>query len=262
MKKIFILAILMLLPMNASALTAKAIMKKSLDVFFYSGDDFSARVLMTLVSRSGKSRIREMTMIRKNSGPPGGEQKYFMYFHKPADVRKMTFMVYKYPDKDDDRWLFVPAINMTKRIAARDKTSSFAGSDFTYEDISGRNVDDDTHTLKQETQLNGRGVFVIKSTPKFGDVNYSYKLSWIDRDNFLPLKEEYYDLKGDLMKVFTADRTGLVKGFPTVVSRTMKNVQNGHRTEVEFLKTDYNLGVEKKLFSERFLKRPPRQWIK
>lgn len=253
---------LMLLPVQVNALTAKDIMNKSQEVFLYQGKDFKARVLMKLITKSGKERIREMTMLRKNYGPSGGEQKYFMYFHKPADVRKMSFMVYKYPGKDDDRWLFIPAINMTKRIAARDKTSSFVGSDFTYEDISGRDVGDDTHTLEKEEALNDSEVYVVKSTPKAGDVNYSYKLSWIDRTNFLPLKEEYYDLKGELIKVFTAHKVEAVKGFFTIVNRTMKNIQSGHRTDVTFSKTDYNVGIQDNLFSERFLKRPPNKWIK
>lgn len=253
---------IMFLPVQVNALTANDIMKKSQEVFLYQGKDFKARVLMKLITKNGKERIREMTMLRKNYGPSGGEQKYFMYFHKPADVKKMTFMVYKYLGKDDDRWLFIPAINMTKRIAARDKTSSFVGSDFTYEDISGRDIEDDMHTLEKENSLNDREVYVIKSTPKAGDVNYSYKLSWIDKTNFLPLKEEFYDLKGELMKVFTADRVEAIKGFFTVVNRTMKNIQSGHRTEVTFSKTDYNVGIQDNLFSERFLKRPPKKWIK
>ena len=253
---------ILLLPLNAYSLTAEEIMKKSQEVFSYQGKDFKSRVLMKLITKNGKERIREMTMLRKNYGPSGGEQKYFMYFYKPADVNKMTFMVYKYLGRDDDRWLFIPAINMIKRIAARDKTSSFVGSDFTYEDISGRDIEDDTHTLEKEEALNDRKVYVVKSTPKAGDVNYSYKLSWIDRTNFLPLKEEYYNLKGELMRVFTAGRIATIKGFPTVVGRTMKNIQSGHRTEVTFTKIDYDIGIEDNLFSERFLKRPPKKWIK
>ena len=64
------------------------------------------------------------------------------------------------------------------------------------------------------------------------------------------------------MKVFTADRVEAIKGFFTVVNRTMKNMQSGHRTEVTFSKTDYNVGIQDNLFSERFLKRPPKKWIK
>jgi hypothetical protein len=246
---------------SVNAMSAEEIMKKSQGAFLYAGRDFKARVMMKLVSSGGQERIREMTMIRKNYGGVGAEQKYFMYFFQPADVKDMTFMAWKHPGRDADRWLFVPAINMVRRIAARDKSSSFVGSDFSYEDISGRNLEDDTHIIVKEEKIGARDCVVVKSTPRAGDVDYSYKLSWIDKTSFLPVKEEYYDMKGELSKVFTADAIKDVKGFPTVMKRTMKNVQSGHATEVTFTKADYNIGIEDSLFSERYLKQPPRRWI-
>lgn len=261
MIKFLAFLVLMLFPVQAFGLTSEEITRKSQEAFLYQGSDFKARVLMKLISKDNRERVREMTMLRKNFGPVGGEQKYFMYFHQPAEVRRMSFMVYKYPGRDDDRWLFLPAINMTRRIAARDKTSSFVGSDFTYEDISGRDIEDDTYILEREERVNGNEVYVVRSTPKADDVDYRYKLSWIDKKSFLPLREEYYDIKGDLIRVFTADKIEEVKEYPTVVHRTMKNVQSGHRTEVSFLSADYNISMDDELFSERFLKRPPQKWI-
>lgn len=261
MIRYLVVLIIMLLPFEVSALTADEVMKKSQAAFLYQGKDFKARVMMKLISKGGAERIRELTMLRKNYGDVGGEQKFFIYFFQPADVKDMTFMVYKYPARDDDRWLFIPAINMVRRIAAQDKRSSFVGSDFTYEDVSGRDIEDDTHTIVKEEKLGGKDCYVIKSTPKAADVDYSYKLSWIDKTNFLPLKEEYYDRKGELYKVFTADEIKDIKGFPTVTKRTMKNLQSGHMTEVTFTKSDYNIGIEDSLFSERFLKQPPKKWI-
>ena len=119
--------------------TAESIMKKYQKAFYYAGKDMKAKVLMTLINKQGKMRTRELVMLRKNMGK-NGEQKYFMYFNSPADVRRTTFMVWKYPERDDDRWLFIPAINLVNRIAANDNRSSFVGSDFTYEDISGRDL--------------------------------------------------------------------------------------------------------------------------
>ena len=256
-----VILFIMFLPFEAFALTAEEVMKKSQEVFFYQGKDFKARVMMKLISKGGQERIREMTMLRKNFGESGGNQKYFIYFFQPTDVRDMTFMVYKYPSKDDDRWLFVPAINMVRRIAAQDKHSSFVGSDFTYEDISGRDIEEDAHTIVREETLGAKDCYLIKSAPKIQDVDYSYKLSWIDKANFLPAKEEYYDRKEELYRIFTADEIKDVTGFPTITKRTMKNLQSGHRTEVSFTKTDYNIGIEDSLFSERFLKQPPKKWI-
>ena len=261
MKRLFVLVIPLLLPLEVFALTADEVMKKSQAAFLYPGKDFKARVMMKLVSKGGQERVREMTMLRKNFGETGSDQRYFIYFFQPADVKDMTFMVFKYPKKDDDRWLFVPAISMVRRIAAQDKRSSFVGSDFTYEDISGRDIDDDTHAITKEEKLGAKDCYVIKSTPKTADVDYSFKLSWIDKTTALPIKEEYYDKRGELYKIFSADEIKDVKGFPTVTKRTMKNLQSGHMTEVTYIKTDYNLGIEEGLFTERFLKQPPRKWI-
>ncbi|MCL5023016.1 MAG: outer membrane lipoprotein-sorting protein [Nitrospirae bacterium] len=261
MKQYLILLVVLLLPFEAFALTADDVMKKSQAAFLYPGKDFKARVVMKLISEGGQERVREMTMLRKNYGAPGGEQKYFIYFFQPADVKDMTFMVYKYPGRDADRWLFVPAISMVRRIAAKDKYSSFVGSDFTYEDVSGRDLSEDTHALIKEDKYNGKDCYVVKSAPKAADMEYSYKLSWIDKTDFLPIKEEYYDKRGELYKVFTADEIKAVKGFPTIMKRTMKNLQSHHMTQVTYLKADYNIGIEDNLFSERFLKQPPKKWI-
>ena len=257
---ITLLAVL-LVSSDIFALSAEDVVKKSQAVFLYQGKDFKARVMMKLISKGGQERVREMTMLRKNIGETGGEQKYFIYFFQPADIKGMTFMVFKYPGKDDDRWLFVPAINLVRRIAAQDKRSSFVGSDFTYEDVSGRDIEDDIHTLVKEEKLGDKDCYVIKSAPKGVHSDYSYKLSWIDKASFLPIKEEYYDRREDLYRIFTTDEIKDIKGFETVTKRTMKNLQSGHTTKVEYVKTEYDLGIEDGFFSERFLRRPLEKWI-
>ena len=260
MKRWWIWIVAGLLPLQALALSGEEAMKKSQAAFLYPGKDFKARVVMKLINKDGQERVRELTMLRKNAGEPGGDQKYFMYFFQPADVKDMTFMIHKYPAKDDDRWMFIPAINMVKRIAAQDKRSSFVGSDFTYEDVSGRDIEDDTHAVERDEKVGARDCIVVKSTPKSGDADFGHKLTWVDKASFLPVKEEQFDRKGAPYKQFSADEVSDVKGRPTVVKRTMKNLQTGHRTEVAYLKTDYDLGIEDSLFSERFLRQPPRKW--
>jgi hypothetical protein len=259
--RLWIALLAALVPLQGLALTGEEAMRRSQAAFLYPGKDFKARVMMKLVAKDGQERVRELTMLRKNAGAPGGEQKYFMYFFQPADVKGMTFMTYKYPAKDDDRWLFVPALNLVKRIAAQDKRSSFVGSDFTYEDVSGRDIEDDVHAIEREEKVGGRDCYVVKSTPKAGDADFGHKLTWVDKANFLPLKEEQFDKRGAKYKLYTADEVGEVKGIPTVTRRTMKNLQSGHRTEVVYVKAEYDLGIEDSLFTERFLRQPPRKWI-
>ena len=246
---------------SAFAIEATDIMKKSQLVFLYPGKDMKTRVYMKLISKDGRERVRDMAMLRKNY-QEGGDQKYFIYFYQPHDVRDMTFMVYKYTGKDDDRWLFMPALNMVRRIAANDKRSSFVGSDFTYEDISGRDIEDDNHNMVKEEKIGDKDAYVIKSAPKDEKgADFSYKLSWIDKNSSLPLKEEYYDKRGELYKVFTAEEIKDIQGFPVITRRTMKDMKTGHRTEVEFKKVEFNVGLEDDLFTERYLKKPLKKWI-
>jgi outer membrane lipoprotein-sorting protein len=211
---------------------------------------------MTLEDKRGKTRGRKFVMLRKDYGD-GGEQKYYTYFLEPNDVRKTGFMVWKDPVEDDSRWIYVPAIDLVKRISSSDKGSSFVGSDFSYEDVSGRHWTDDDHVLVREEPLDGKACWVIESTPKEEDA-FSKKISWIGKEDRLPLKEEYYDSKDRLERVFEAKKIEVVDGFPTMTLRTMTNVRKNHKTTVEFGEIEYDIGIDDDVFTERRLKNPPR----
>jgi outer membrane lipoprotein-sorting protein len=267
MKRYIVLMITLLasivIPLQeARALTADEIIQKANMASYYAGDDGKARVEMELTSKGGKIRFRELTILRKDT-KEGETQKFYVYFHEPRDVSRMVFMVWKNVGKDDDRWLYVPAIDLVKRIATKDKRSSFAGSDFTYEDISGRSPAEDDHILIKEETLNDRLTYLIKNVPKDkGLVEFSYYMTWIDKETFLPLKAEYYDRREKLHRVISAEEIKTVQGFPTVVRAKAENVQSGRFTVVAFKDVSYNLGIDESIFEERYLRRPPRRWIK
>ncbi len=244
---------------GALAASAEEIMERSQRAFHYAGNDAKGKLTMELIDRDGGKRVRVLSMLRRNQ-ENGGDQKYFMYFHEPGDVRRLTFMVWKYSAREDDRWIFVPAVDLIRRIAAEDKYSSFVGSDFSYEDVSGRDVSEDTHTLVREEKLGGRDVFVIDSVPREAAA-FTKRVSWIDKEHFLPLKEEYFDAQNELQRVFTADRIEEIV-YPTVTKRTMRNVKTGHRTEVTVNSVAYDIGLKGADFSERRMRRPPRSWIR
>jgi len=255
------MALAALLPQRAAAQpTPDEIAERSLRAFYYAGADFRARVSMALVNAQGRQRRRDLTMLRKNLGT-AGDQRYFIYFHSPPDVRGMTFMVWKLSEGDDDRWIFVPALNMVRRIAASDKRSSFVGSDFTYEDLSGRAVDDESHHLLGSEDLGGRRCFVLESRPK-EPTDYVRRVAWIDEERWLPLKEEYFDSREQKVREFSADEVREVDGYWTVTKRTMRNLQTRHHTEVVFGEVSFDVGLEEDLFSERYLRRPPREWTR
>ncbi len=249
-------------PTNVQSQTAEEVMQKSHLAYYYTADDGVSDVEMKLIDKKGKERIRKFVMLRKDL-EEGGQQKYFTYFIEPNDVKRMTFMVWKHAEKDDDRWIYIPALDLVKRIAAKDKNSSFVGSDFSYEDVSGRHWTEDTHTILREDILDESDVYVIKSVPKDekgGD--FSYKESYIDKRTFLPLREEYYDSKNVIVKRFTAEAISEVDGYPIVSTRLMENLKKNHRTIVLFSNIRLNSGIEEDVFTERYVRRPPSKYIK
>lgn len=256
---LFLGFVVTIISVNAQAASAEEIMDRSQRAFHYAGTDAKGKLTMELIDRNGGKRVRVLTMLRRNQ-ESGGEQKYFMYFHEPGDVRRLTFMVWKYPAREDDRWIFVPAVDLIRRIAAEDRYSSFVGSDFSYEDVSGRDVVEDTHTLVGEEKLGDRETFVIESIPREAAA-FTKRVSWVDQENFLPLKVEYYDAQNELQRVFTADRIEEIV-YPTIMKRTMRNVKTGHRTEVTVNSVAYDQGLKDADFSERRMRRPPRSWIR
>ena len=241
---------------------ARTVMNEMLMAYYYPGQDAKSEIFMRIVNRQGQRRERRLAMLRLDK-TDGGEQSYYIYFHEPADVQGMSFLVLKHPGRDDDRWLYIPSIDLVKRIATSDKRTSFAGSDFTYEDVSGRDLDEDEYELVGQETLGERTAFVVKSTPKrSGDVEFSYRKLWIDKATHLPLKVEHYDLKGTLYRVYETQEIQTIQGTPTVTKAVMKDLGSGHETEITIKAISYDVGLAPDLFQERLLRRPPSQWIR
>src|SRR5690606_16588847 len=133
-------------PVAAQTPSVDEIVHRANKAAYYEGQDGRAQVEMTITDSQGRERNRRMTILRKDAastdtienGAYRSEQKFYVYFTRPADVNKMGFLVWKKLDTDDDRWLYLPALDLVKRIAASDKRTSFVGSDFYYEDVSGQ----------------------------------------------------------------------------------------------------------------------------
>jgi len=236
------------------------IVSKANIVAYYQGNDGKAKVKMVITDKGGNKRERESIILRKDV-KDGGDQNYFVYFHMPADVRRMTYMVNKHAqlDKDDDRWLYMPALDLVKRIAAGDKRTSFVGSDFLYEDVSGRSLDEDTHELIQTTEQ----IYVVKNVPKKPDaVEFSYFNVAIDRKTFVPMKMEFFDKQGRLYRTIESKKVEKIQEFYTVVKSEVKDLKKESKTEMEFSEVQYNINLSDDLFTERYLRRPPREAIR
>jgi len=241
---------------SADVPDVETIVNKANIVAYYQGDNGKAKVKMTITDKRGQKRNREFIILRQDVAD-GGDQNYFVYFQRPSDVRRMTYMVHKHAaiDKDDDRWLYMPALDVVNRIAAGDKRTSFVGSDFLYEDVSGRSLDEDTHELTETTDA----VFIVKNTPKKPDsVEFSYFTVAIDRRNFVPMKMEFFDKTGKLYRTIESTEVKTIQDFPTVTKSVVQDLKTGSKTEMEFSGVKYDLKL-KNVFQERYLRRPPRE---
>ncbi len=241
---------------SADVPDVQTIVNKANIVAYYQGDNGKAKVKMTITDKRGQKRNREFTILRQDVAD-GGDQNYFVYFQRPSDVRRMTYMVHKHAaiDKDDDRWLYMPALDVVNRIAGGDKRTSFVGSDFLYEDVSGRSLDEDEHELTEVTDA----VFIVKNTPKKpGSVEFSYYTVVIDRKNFVPMKMEFFDKTGKLYRTIESTEVKTIQDFPTVTKSVVQDLKTGSKTEMEFSGVKYDLKL-KNVFQERYLRRPPRE---
>jgi len=241
-------------PLYADQLSADEIIQRANQASYYAGDDGKADIKMTITAKGGIERVREFTLLRMSEA--NGNQKFYTYFKAPADVYKMAYLVWKNIDGDDDRWLWLPALNLKKRIAPGDKRTSFVGSDFVYEDVSGRSPEEDTHKLVEETADH----YVIENIPKDPSaVEFARYIVQIDKKTFLPLLAEYYDQSGQLYRRVAALKVEQIQGFPTVVVAEASDLVSGSVTRNEFSNISYNIGLNERIFTERFLRRPPRE---
>jgi outer membrane lipoprotein-sorting protein len=222
---------------------------------YYAADDGRAEVAMTITDSQGRERSREFVILRKDV-EDGGAQLFYVYFKKPSDVKKMVFMVHKNVTKDDDRWMYLPALDLVKRIAASDKRTSFVGSNFMYEDVSGRNLSEDSREMVESNDTH----YVIKNTPnKPEDVEFSSYTVEIDKKTFLPIKAVYLDKSGKEYRLVEATKVEDVDGFPTVIESKVTDLAAGSSTVSKFSGIKYNLGLKDKIFTERALRKTPRE---
>lgn len=225
---------------------------------FYSGKDRIASGHITVNEANGVVRNRDYTVMRLDE-KPGGDQYYFVHFTKPSDMADTTFLVHKHVDaaKDDDRWLYLPKLNLVRRIAAGDKRTHFVGTDLFYEDVSGRHIDDDKHTLVEENDK----YWVVESKPKAADtVEFTSYKTWVHKKTHLNIKVEYY--KGDkqyreckVLKVRNID------GIPTPTLGEVLDLETGSKTTSNLLTIKYNAGLPRDIFEERYLRNPPMDWL-
>lgn len=230
--------------------------KKIIENVYYrpTGEDATSNLTMTLMNSRGDERVREIKQFSKDYGK---EEKSIMFFISPADVRNTSFMNWSYDEegRDDDQWIYLPALKKVKRISSDSKSDYFMGSDFTYDDLGDRHPSEDTHELIREEKIDGEDCYVVESIPKEEDYMYSKTVTWVSKDKWIGLKKEFYDEDGDHLKNLTVENYGKIDGFWTILHSEMHNIQKDHKTIMKLKDVKLNTGIDDNMFTERMMKR-------
>ncbi len=223
------------------------------------GDNASMQMEMRLIDKRGKERVRKM----KRWAQDHGEDSYsLLFFLTPADVRNTGFLTYDYDaaGKDDDQWLYLPALRKTKRIANDDKSGSFMGSDFNYSDMTDPDLDDYTFTVMKETEVRGHPVWQIKVVPKSQSVieetGYKQSVVFVRQDNFVVVRAVRWLEKKGRLRYLDIKRLEQIDGIWTPLETSMTTKQGKktlHKTVIRYDDVRYNQPLNESMFTVRRL---------
>ncbi len=213
--------------------------------------DARSEMTMTLINANGQRSERKMRMsvLEKEEG-----DKSLMEFLSPADVKGTKFLNYEHSDRDDDQWLYLPALKRTKRISSSNKSGAFMGSEFSYEDLSAFNVDKYRYSGDAKAlTLEGVAMFESERIPKDENSGYIKQVSWVDAENFLVRKVDYYDRKNSLLKTAVFEDYKKIGGVWRMGKITMMNHQNDKQTVLIWQNETIKNGLSDADFNKRVL---------
>lgn len=231
----------------------------------YDGDTSTARMTMVLINQAGTKRTREIASYSKDFGQ---DEKGILFFLSPADVKDTAYLSYDWEDdaKENDSWLYLPALRKVKRIAGSDESGAFMGSDFSYADINGIELSDWNYTfVNKDDEVDGFPAWQIEAKPKpdrmkdaVDKTGYLKYRMWIRKDNFMAVRGKYWVDKGRKIKYFTANDIKQIDSIWTATSMTMITTARGqkeHETLLSLSDIVYNTPLDDDVFSTVTLER-------
>ena len=215
--------------------------------------DMKANLTMVLTNKKGKTRALTLRSIAKDDS-----KKQIIWFLAPADDKGVAFLKIEHDGNDDEMRLWLPAFNKVRRISSKQKADSFMGSDMSYEDMTSRELEEYTYTLKGSEKIEDIDCYLLESVPDPAlNSEYSKHISWVSKTDYLVIKEESYDRSDRILKIKLIKYMKL-KGYDVPQDMYVGNVQKHHNTRLTFNNIEIDTGVNDSLFQEKNLKRLPR----
>lgn len=238
-------------PSVALAQSAREIMQRQRDL--HRAKDEEATAVITLISKTGETKQRRIATYALTG--PDTLSKTLIRFLAPRDVENTGLLTWEGKDGNDDQWLYLPATKRVKRIASSAKKNRFMGTDFTYEDLRPENLALHTYTVDGSEVLDGQECHVIEAGPatqrQASDSGYSKRKLWIRKDNYVIVKQEYYNKKGRLEKIGTGRKLVHIKGTMWRADEVeMRDVQGRTLTVMLVERRALDQGLKDDFFTE------------
>ena len=257
MKKIVLACVLLVSFLGADE-AARAIAQKVRDRD--DGKTLIQDMTMILIDKNGNKRVRSIKTFSKDFGK---DDYRIMFFKSPADVKDTAFLTYDYDDssKDDDQWLYLPALKKVKRIPTSDKSSSFMGSDFSYYDMTKRDVEDYTYKILKHVKVRGHDTTMIESIPVSDDVvdesGYVKTIGLVREDIDMVVRSIGFLKNGkrkylDVTKMHEQDGVWVID---EMVMTTKDGKRTTHKTILKFDNIQVNKPVDDGMFTTRRLEK-------
>lgn len=216
--------------------------------------DSTSTLTMTLRNKQGQESTREMRSRALEVADDG--DKSMIIFDEPKDVRGTALLTFSHKSGDDDQWLYLPALKRTKRIASRNKSGPFMGSEFAYEDLSSQEIEKYSYKYLRDEELNGRKCFVMERYPVDKSSGYTRQIVWMDQERYVPNKVEFYDRKKSHLKTLDMHEYQQYKSKHWRPLRLeMVNHQTGKSTTLRFSEYNFDQGFSDRDFDKASLAR-------
>lgn len=239
---------------TAPALNADQIVARVLESDPWGLNGAEIKALVTLTDKRGSVRKLSFVAASRMHDPP--LTKSIVRFLSPPDLNGAGFLQIQHQDREDDRYLFLPALKRSRRISGNLRANAFMGTDFSFADLDRRDIRDSQATLLPGEKIGSLACYVLDLFPQRSDAQYSQIQLWVRKDNFLMLRTKMYDKARVHLKTFEAREIRRVSRRWYISKSLMTNHRNNHSTLLELQSIVTNAQVPDEEFSVRALERP------
>lgn len=218
--------------------------------------DMTMRAVFDIYDAAAHKTTKKFLLFRLGSP---GDSKTLVRFTDPAEIRGVTLLSYNHKGDTDRQWLYIPATQRTRSVTPRERSEKFAGTDFTYEDVEERVLDDfDYRLLSDDETMDGHKTYKIEATPVDASRSqYKYVYYWVAQDVPVILHAEMYDQDGKLVRELHASALKRASGIWGARHVEMRSLGENTRTVLTIDEVKFNQNLDEKLFTPESMENSP-----